>query len=176
MALKPTIYKARVALVDLNRDLYEQLNLTLAQHPSETIERMMVRLIVYCIHWHPNISFTRGLSTVEEPDLWVKTLDDQISLWIDVGEPSEERVKKASRLAGETVVVCFNSKSEFWWNQNQSKIKALDVTVQRFDWNSVVKLADLVQRTMNLTVTISDNTIFLSGDGPDCELDFKRLA
>ncbi len=121
------------------------------------------------------IYFYSGLTLFAALLIWIKTLDDQISLWVDVGEPSDERIKKASRLADETVVVCFNSKSEVWWKQNQSKFSALPVTVLRFDWKSVAKLSALVQRTMDLTVTISENAIFLSGDGTDSELSIERL-
>ncbi|MFK7732494.1 MAG: YaeQ family protein [Pseudomonadales bacterium] len=175
MALKPTIYKARVSLVDLDRDLYESLSLTLAQHPSETIERMMVRLVVYCIYWHGDLAFTKGLSAVEEPDLWIRTLDDTISLWVDVGEPAAERIKKATRLASKTVVVCFNSKSDVWWNQNKQKFDSLNVSVKRFAWDEVSALPDLVQRTMELTLTVSEGTVYLSGEKGDCELSLTPL-
>jgi len=80
LALKPTIHKFNVSLSDLDRDYYESLNLTVAQHPSETIERMMVRLLAYCINAHARLQFTKGLSDTEEPDLWVKSLDDQVEL------------------------------------------------------------------------------------------------
>ena len=88
MAIKPTIYKLKIALSDLERNHYDTLNLTLALHPSETLERMMVRVLAYCINAQAHLSFTRGLSAIEEPDIWARTLDDQISLWIDLGEPS----------------------------------------------------------------------------------------
>ena len=80
MALKPTIYKFRISLSDLNRNYYDSLNLTIAQHPSEKIERMMVRVLAYCINAQENLTFTKGLSEIDEPDIWVRTLDDQISL------------------------------------------------------------------------------------------------
>ncbi len=175
MALKPTIYKARVALADLDRDLYESFNLTLAQHPSETLERMMARLIVYCAHWHTDLAFTKGLSAVDEPDLWVRTMDQRISLWIDVGEPSAERIKKATRLADDTLIVCFNSKSDVWWAQNKQKLESLKISVQRFDWESVSKLSALVQRTMDLTITISEGTIYVSSENGDCQLGIASL-
>jgi uncharacterized protein YaeQ len=120
MALKPTIYKLKIMVSDLDREHYEALNLTVAQHPSETIERMLVRVLVYCLNAQEQLSFTRGLSAVDEPDLWVKTLDDQLALWIDVGEPAVERIKKATRIAAKVKVYSFNSKSASWWSQNQS--------------------------------------------------------
>lgn len=96
MALKPTVFKFQVSLSDLNRNYYDTLNLTVAQHPSETTERMMARVLAFCINAQEHLDFTRGLSTVEEPDIWARTLDDQISLWIDVGEPAVDRIKKSN--------------------------------------------------------------------------------
>lgn len=95
MALKPTIYKAKIALSDVNRNYYDTLNLTIAQHPSETQERMMVRLLAFCINAHEQLVFTKGISSPEEPDLWIRSLDDNLELWIDVGEPAFERIKKS---------------------------------------------------------------------------------
>ena len=99
MALKPTIYKLRISLSDINRNFYDALNLTIAQHPSETLERMMARILAFCINAQEHLEFTKGLSAVDEPDIWVKSLDDQITLWIDVGEPAVDRIKKASRIS-----------------------------------------------------------------------------
>ena len=137
MALKPTIYKLRISLSDLNRDYYDTLNLTIAQHPSETLERMMARVLAFCINAQEHLAFTKGISAVEEPDIWARTLDDQISLWIDVGEPAVDRVKKATRLARVVKVYSFNSKSDVWWDQAQAKFKQLNVSVLRFDWQSI---------------------------------------
>ena len=116
MAIKPTIYKMRIALSDLERNYYDNLSLTVALHPSETPERMMARVLAFCINAQAGLAFTKGLSEVEEPDLWVRTLDEQTSLWIDVGEPSPERVKKATRLARAVKIYSFNTKSEAWWD------------------------------------------------------------
>ena len=96
---------------DLDRNYYDSLNLTIARHPSETLERMVSRLLAYCIHAREGLVFTKGLSSVEEPDIWLHTLDDQLVLWIEVGEPTVERIKKASRLARKVIVYSFNSKS-----------------------------------------------------------------
>ena len=85
MALKPTIYKLRIALSDLERNLYDSLNLTVALHPSETPQRMMARVLAYCLNAQEGLVFTKGLSEIEEPDLWVRTLDEKTTLWIDVG-------------------------------------------------------------------------------------------
>ncbi len=127
MAIKPTIYKLRIALADTDRNFYDTLSLTIAQHPSETLERMMVRVLAFCLNAQERLMFTKGLCAVEEPDLWVRTLDDRISLWIDVGEPAVDRVRKATRLSPTVKVYSFNSKSDTWWSQGQVKFKELPV-------------------------------------------------
>ncbi len=132
MALKPTIYKFRVALTDINNDYYDSLNLTIAQHPSESLQRMMARVVAFSMNAQPDLSFTKGLSNIEEPDIWHKTLDDQISLWIDVGEPDPERVKKSTRLARKVRVYSFNTKSDVWWKQNANKLNLLKAEVYKF--------------------------------------------
>lgn len=99
VALKPTIYKFRVALTDMNRDHYDSLNLTIAQHPSENTERMMARVLAFCLNAREGLVFTKGLSEVDEPDIWVREYDDSVSLWIDAGEPDADRMKKKQRVS-----------------------------------------------------------------------------
>lgn len=175
MALKPTIYKLKIALTDLNRDYYDTLNLTIAQHPSETLERMMARMLVFCINAQENLSFAKGLNVAEEPDIWAHTLDNQIALWIDVGEPAFDRIKKASRLASTVKVYSFNSKSDIWWKQEQEKFSALTVSVFRFQWENVQSLALLVQRTMDLSVTITENSAYIATGLGECEVYWVPL-
>jgi len=175
VAIKPTIYKFRISLSDINRNYYDTLNLTLAQHPSETIERMMVRVLVYCINAQEDLEFTKGLSAIEEPDIWVRTLDDQISLWIDVGEPASDRVKKATRLSREVKVYSFNSKSDVWWDQGQAKLKQLDVSVARFKWQEIQALAALVTRTMDISVTITGESAYVATEQGECEVSWETL-
>jgi len=175
VAIKPTIYKLRIALSDLNRNYYDTLNLTVALHPSETVERMMVRTLAYCINAQEFLSFSRGLSAVEEPAVWVRSLDEQITLWIDVGEPSVERIKKARRMAAAVNVYCFNSKADHWWSQEQSKLAQLNVSVTQFPWSNIQTLAKLVQRTMEMSVTITGDSAFIAADLGQCEVSWTEL-
>ena len=162
MALKPTIYKANVVLSDLDRDYYDQLDLTIAQHPSETRERMMVRLIAYCLNAGEGIDFTSGLSTPNEPDIAITSLDGQIRAWIDVGEPSFDRIKKACGRAGLVRVYSFNSKSTVWWEKEGASFANLHAEFFRLSWAQVQAVGELVERTMSLSVTISGNSVLLS--------------
>jgi uncharacterized protein YaeQ len=175
MALKPKIYKFRIALSDIDRNYYDTLNLTLAQHPSETLERMMVRVLAFCINAQEHLAFTKGLCAVDEPDIWVHTLDDQITLWIDVGEPAVDRIKKATRLSPLVKVYSFNSKSNVWWDQGCTKFNELKVSVFRFQWESVQVLAALVQRTMDLSITIAGDSAYVAAESGECEVSWVPL-
>ena len=175
MAIKPTIYKLKISLSDLDRNHYDTLSLTLAKHPSETIERMMVRVIAFCINAQEHLSFTKGLSAVDEPDIWARTLDDQISLWIDIGEPAVERIKKSSRIAQAVKVYCFNTKSDVWWEQAKEKIKQLKASVYRFQWLEIEALAALVQRTMEISVTITSDSAYVATELGECEVSWETL-
>jgi len=175
VAIKPTIYKFRISLSDLNRDYYDTLNLTLAQHPSETIERMMVRVLAYCINAQEHLTFTKGLSEINEPDIWARSLDEQTLLWIDVGEPAVDRIKKSSRLANAVKIYCFNSKADVWWSQNQQKINQLPVSVYQFDWENIQVLASLVQRTMDISISITGDSAYVAAESGECEVAWVRL-
>lgn len=175
MAIKPTIYKARVSLSDLNRDHYDTLSLTLALHPSETPERMMTRLLAFCINAEEHLSFCKGLSDVEEPDIWVRTYDEQTTLWIDVGEPDFDRVKKSCRKARAVKVYSFNSKSDVWWSQGQAKFKTLPAAFYRFNASEIEAFAEMLERTMDISVTITGDSAYIACDGGELEIHWEEL-
>jgi len=175
VAIKPTIYKFRISLSDLNRHYYDTLNLTVALHPSETIERMMVRVLAYCINAQEQLTFTKGLSEVDEPDLWVRSYDDKTTLWIDIGEPSVERIKKSCRLAEKVKVYCFNSKADVWWQQSQGKIRQLQASLIKFDWQEIQHLASLVERTMDMSVSISGDSAYIAAQKGEIEVNWQLL-
>lgn len=175
MALKPTIYKLRIALADIDRNHYDDLNLTVAQHPSETLERMMARVLAFCINAQEHLEFTKGLCVAEEPDIWAHTLDDRISLWIDVGEPAFDRIKKASRISDSVKVYSFNAKSDAWWDMGQGKFKELPASFYRFQWPNIQILATLVKRTMDISVTITGESAYVSTKAGECEVSWVPL-
>ena len=176
MALKPTIYKLRIALSDLERNLYDSLNLTVALHPSETTQRMMARVLAYCLNAQEGLVFTKGLSEIEEPDLWVRTLDEKTTLWIDVGEPDSDRIKKSRRKANQVKVYSFNTKSETWWDQKRGKITQLDVEVIRFEASAIASLAQMINRTMDWSVTITGQTAFVATENGEVEVGWEYLS
>lgn len=175
MAIKPTIYKLKLSLSDLNRDIYDSHSLTLARHPSETMERMMVRVLAFCLNSRDQLVFCKGLSDTEEPDLWSHTLDGNLQLWVDVGEPSPGRAKKASRLAQRVRVYSFNHKAPTWWQQNLAQLTKLPVDVYRFDWEQIQTLASISDRGTELSITISGDSIYVASELGECELLLETL-
>lgn len=179
MALKPTIFKFTVAISDLNQHVYETVPLTVAQHPSETVERMMARLMAYCLHVgddpEQRMTFTTGLSTPDEPDIWLRGLNDVLELSIDMGEPSAERAKKASRLAQQAYIYTFNSKSDVWWRQSEAELSQLPIQVIQFDWSQIQALSAHVTRTMSISLTISEQSIYVAFPDSQCEVHWNVL-
>ena len=115
------------------------------------------------------------MNDIDEPDIWARTLDDQLTLWIDVGEPAVDRIKKASRLAQAVKIYSFNSKSDVWWDQAQEKISQLKASIYRFDWLNVQALAALVQRTMEISVTITGDSAYVATELGECEVSWVVL-
>jgi uncharacterized protein YaeQ len=175
MALKPTIFKIKVSLTDLNREVYDSLSLTIAQHPSETTERMMVRLLAYCLNFSESLILCKGLSDTEEPDLWDLSDVGETELWVEVGEPSAERIKKATRAAKQVVVYCFNSKASTWWNLEASKLDSDKLAVFQLPWLEVKALAALVERTMDISVTLSGDSIYVATAQGEQEITLTAL-
>lgn len=175
MASSSKICKLKISLSDIDRNHYDTLSLTVAQHPSETTERMMVRILVFCINARENLEFTKGLCAVDEPDIWAHSLDGQLLLWIDVGEPSVERIKKASRIANEVKVYSFNRKSIPWWEQGRDKFSQLKASFYRFEWQNIQSLAALYQRTMQLSITITGDSAYVATGLGECEVSWLTL-
>ena len=175
MALKPTIYKFEINLSDLDRGVYDQLNLTVAQHPSESVERMMARILAFCCNAGPGVQFTKGVSATDEPDIWQHDLSGQLQLWIDIGEPSFDRIKKSARQSGQLKIYSINTKSDIWWSKTEDKVRTLPIEVFQLQWTELVALAKLVDRTNLLHITIADNECFVSSSSGDAALTLKTL-
>ena len=175
MALKPTIYKMKIALSDLDRAVYESLSLTIARHPSETLERMVVRVLAFCFNSQDELTFCKGLSDTEEPDLWRHSLDGKLELWIDVGEPDLERIKKATRLGAEVKVYTFNSKASTWWELNRSGLAKLSALLYQFQWEQIQALANIVERTMDISITITEGTAYVAAEQGEFEVLLTTL-
>jgi uncharacterized protein YaeQ len=163
MALKATIFKSRLQLTDLDRHYYQAHVLTLARHPSETDERMMVRLLAFARHASATLAFSRGLSTVDEPDLWQHGPAGDIELWIDLGQPDEKRIRKACSQARQVCVYCYSGHSAaLWWERLHNRLGNLyNLSVINLPPPASQALAALAQRSMQLQCTIQDGQLWL---------------
>ncbi|MEO7495420.1 MAG: YaeQ family protein [Massilia sp.] len=163
MALKATIYKADLQLADMDRNVYDTCSLTLARHPSETDERMMIRLLAYAIHANEALTFTKGLFDTDEPDLWQKDLTGAIELWIEVGQPDEKRLMKACGRSAKVIVYSYSATSHIWYKQIANKLeRAKNLTVINIPAEASVQLEKLCNRNMQLQCTIQDGQIWLT--------------
>ncbi|HBP67001.1 MAG TPA: hypothetical protein DD717_01955, partial [Alcanivorax sp.] len=163
MALTATIYKAELTVSDMDRDYYATHNLTVALHPSETEARMMLRLMAFARHAHEDLSFTRGLSSPDEPDLWRHHPNGTLEEWIELGMPDEKRLRKACGLADAVVVYTYGRQAPLAWRE------ALGRKLDRFDNLTVLRvmpeteaaLASLAHRQMRLNAMIQDGQLWL---------------
>lgn len=177
MALKSTIFKANLNIADMDRHYYHDHVLTIARHPSETDERMMVRLLAFALHAHDDLLFGKGLSTDDEPDLWQKDLTGIIELWIDMGLPDERRIRKACGCAKQVIVYSYGDRgADLWWEQNSKKLNRLD-SLRVFDLSveTSLALAKLASRNMQLQCTIQDGQIWLAGMDDRIEIELTVL-
>jgi uncharacterized protein YaeQ len=170
MALKSTIYKIDLNIADMDRQYYRQHSLTLAKHPSETDERVMVRLIAFTLYSNEALIFGKGLSDDDEPDMWQKDLTGAIDLWIDVGLPTEKEIRKAAGRAKQVVVVLYGGRiADMWWAQNnKTLLKTNNLTV--INLPDTQALADIAARNMNISCTIQDNQILVSHDAGNFDI------
>lgn len=172
MAIRSTVYKAELQVADMDRGHYATHSLILARHPSETEERLMVRLLAFALNAEEGLAFGRGLSTDDEPDLWIRDLTGAIRLWIEVGLPEEKWIRKACGRAERVLVVSYGgSKADIWWNQNAGTLgRQHNLAVMRIDAEAGAELAGLAQRSMQLSCNIQDGEVWIgSGErGVSC--------
>lgn len=174
MAISSTINKVSLTIADMDRHYYESHELTVAQHPSETDFRFMIRLIAFMANANEYLSFTKGIDSSEEPDLWQKSLSGEIELWIDLGQPDEKRIRKACGRAKQVIIYTYHEgKAKAWWNQQQSKLK-------RFDNLSVIHINaegidTMIKRSMQLQCTIQDAEIYLNNDELSLTITLDKL-
>src|SRR5512140_873757 len=167
MALKATIFKADLQIADMDRNYYHDHALTIARHPSETDERMMVRVLAFALNADEALEFGRGLSSEGEPDLVKRDLTGAIDLWIDVGLPDEREVRKASGRAREVKVYLYGGRSAAqWWAQNEGALARLrNVSVIEIPASVTGSVTSLAVRNMRIDCTIQDAQMWLAANG-----------
>jgi uncharacterized protein YaeQ len=178
MALRSTICKAALSIADMDRGRYGDHDLTLALHPSETEERMMVRVLAFALHADDGLAFGRGLSTEDEPDLWRRDDTGAIVHWIDVGWPDERRVRRACGRAERVSVLAYGgAKTEAWWAQNGSLLaRNSNLDVAAVPRQASAGLAALARRAMRLNVTVQDGRIWVGDDSGGVDFELRALS
>ncbi len=176
MALKATIYKAQLQIADMDRPLYADHALTLALHPSETEERLLIRLLAFALQVpaddeRGNLVFAKGLSDTDEPDLWQPDLTGQLVHWMEVGQPDDRRLIKACGRAERVTLYTYGPAVAVWWAAIENKLTRLNnLTVWQIPAEQSQALAKLAQRAMQWQLTIQDGHIWLHADQGDVEI------
>jgi len=166
MALNATTYRFELSISDMDRGYYATHTLTLARHPSETDERLMVRLLAFALHADERLQFGKGLSSEDEPDLWRKDLTGDILEWIDLGQPDEQRIRRACGRARQVIIMNYGGRgADMWWEKNRTALgRSKNLTVIDIAAPAVDALAAMATRNMRLQCLIQDHQVQLFGD------------
>ena len=166
MARQATIYKVKLSVSNMNRHYYETHSLTVAKHPSETDERLMLRILAFALNANEQLEFTRGLSTGDEPDIWQKNLNGELELWVELGLPGEKVVRQSCSKANKVVIYCYGgSTADVWWRKIKNNIARFDnLQVINFSKKNTNELATKVSRSMQLQVNVQDDDVMVCID------------
>jgi uncharacterized protein YaeQ len=166
MAQNATIYKVELSVSDMDRDYYETHKLTVAKHPSETDERLMVRIVAFALNAHEHLEMTKGLSTDDEPDIWQKSLSGELDVWVSLGLPSEKVMRQSCGKADKVIVYPYGGKpAEIWWDKIKNSTSRFDnLQVINFSETDTAALANLASRAMKLQINIQDGDVMVSVD------------
>ncbi|MGI9025928.1 MAG: YaeQ family protein [Burkholderiaceae bacterium] len=176
MALRATVFKAQLAVSDMDRGRHAEHALIVARHPSETDERMMTRILAFAMHSSDTLSFGRGLSNVEEPDLIDRDLTGAIELWIEIGLPDERAILKACGRARQVVVFVYGHSADLGWKGIEAGLaRARNLTVIQIASVESRAIEAMAQRAMNLQATIQDGIVWFSDATTTVELHPELL-
>jgi uncharacterized protein YaeQ len=184
LALKSTIFKANVSIADIDHAYYADHQLTLARHPSETDERMMIRLAALALNAHKiqsecggdaTLAFGAGLSNPEDPDVALRDYTGRTRLWVEVGQPEDKPLAKACAKADQVSVYCFHHAAEVWWRGIETKLTRLhNLAVFRVPAASSQALAALAQRSMQLQATVQEGSLMFSDGAGSVDIEPLR--
>lgn len=163
MALPASIYRVNIQLADVDRGVYEALQATVARHPSETEERLVTRLLAYALFFEPELTFCKGLSAADEPELWVKGPDGRVSLWVEVGLPDADRIIKASRHSLRVALVASGRTLVNWEQQQLPKLHDIQsLVIYKFNQQFINCLVAKLARCICWEVTVSDGSLYIN--------------
>ncbi|RHW74925.1 YaeQ family protein [Colwellia sp. RSH04] len=176
MALKSTIYKANIELADMDRNYYDSLQLTIAKHPSETDQRMMVRLIAFLLNAHTDLSFGKGVSDEDEAAISLVNYSGEINLWIELGQVDEKRLKKACNKAEQVKLYSYGASVNTWWSQVENALNKFGkLTVEYFEQETCDALVNFISRSMDFQCSIQDGQMWLTSNDETLLIETKVL-
>ena len=163
MAQKATIYKVELSVSDMDRNYYETHNLTVAKHPSETNERLMVRILSFALNAHEKLEFSKGISSDNEPDIWQKSLSGELDLWVTLGLPSEKIVRQSCGKSNKVIIYCYGGRTaEMWWEKIQNSTTRFEnLQVINFLEKDTSELEKQASRSMRLQINIQDGDVMV---------------
>jgi uncharacterized protein YaeQ len=164
MAQKATIYKVELTVSDMDRHYYDTHKLTVAKHPSETDERLMLRILAFALNAHEQLEMTKGLSTDDEPDIWRKNLSGELEQWVALGLPAEKIIRQSCGKAREMVVYSYGGRAaDMWWEKIKTGTTRFNnLAVVNFSEENTRDLAKLASRSLKLQVNIQDGEVMVS--------------
>lgn len=176
MALKATVFKVDLQIADMDRNYYQNHALTVARHASETDERLMVRLLAFAMYANEVLAFGKGIAADDEATIWEKDLTGAIERWIEVGQPDEREVRKASGRAKQVVILNYGRPAEPWWEQNRDALQRIkNLTVLRVPIATTQALAALANRNMQLQCTIQEGSILMTTEAGAVQVEPEVL-
>lgn len=172
MALGATVFKVDLEIADMDRNYYLSHALTVARHASETDERMMIRLLAFALYASDALAFGKGIAAQDEPTLWEKDATGTITLWIEVGQPDEREIRKASGRARQVVIFNYGRAAETWWQQNGAPLQRINnLTVLRLPTAQTQALAALANRGMQLQCTIQEGLVWMTAEAGAVQIE-----
>ncbi len=181
MSTKPTIHRATIDLSDVDRGVYEKLQFSVAKADSETAQRLVVRLLAYCLCHEESIRFTGGVSSGDEPDVWVTQLTpgmgERIKLWIEVGLPKAERLLKAARHCQRVILFAYGNNRRQWEADHREELAQRDnITILGVDLKALARITDSIDRQINWSLTITGGTIYLTAGNEHVETTLEHIV
>ncbi len=164
MALRATIYKVEIEVSDLDRSHFQTASLALARHPSETEERLMVRLLAWALHADERLAFGRGISSDDEATIWLHDLAGNMALWVEVGLPDERVLRRACGRAGQVVLYTYGGRTAAqWWERNAASFERLDnLSVIEIPQTASLAMTRLAARNLRVQATVQDGLVWLT--------------
>jgi uncharacterized protein YaeQ len=175
MALKSTVFRLDLQIANMERNYYAGHSLTIARHPSENDERMMVRVLAFALNATDSLAFAQSIGNDDEPDLWDKDLTGALRLWIDVGLPDDKRIRRACGRSDRVIVYSYGRGSDLWWKQGRASFERSDnLEVIALPQTATQAIARLAKRTMQLNCTIQDGQVWLADENESVQVEAEH--